>query len=69
MRDPILVPIAFLEPGQSPSPATLGGPVIEAIATVFTMQMEEVVAEIKRLNQKHICLAQEAEDAERQMER
>ena len=26
-RAPILVPICFLEPGQSPSPAILGGPV------------------------------------------
>ena len=68
-RDPILVPILFLEPGQSPSPATLGGPVIQAIATAFTTEMEEVVAEIKRLQQKHICLAQEAEDAEKQKDK
>ena len=68
-RDPILVPIPFLEPGQSPSPATLGGPVLEAIATAFTMEMEKVVAEIKGLHQKHIHLAQEAEDAEKQRKR
>ena len=30
--------------------------------------MKEVVAEIKRLHQKHICLAQEAEDAEKERE-
>ena len=64
-RDPILVPIPFLEPGQFPSPATLGGPVLEA----FTTEMKEVVAEIKRLHQKHIHLAQEAEDVEKQRER
>ena len=68
-RDPILVPIPFLEPGQSPSPAVLGGPVLESIATAFTMEMEEVVAEIKRLHQKHIHLAQEAEDAEKQRDK
>ena len=67
-RDPILVPITFLEPGQSPSSAVLGGPVLESMATAFATEMEEVVAEIKRLCQKHICLAQEAEDAAQERE-
>ena len=66
--DPILVPIPFLEPGQFPSPAVLGGPVLENMATAFATEMKEVVAEIKRLHQKHICLAQEAEDAEKERE-
>ena len=65
-RDPILVSIPFLEPGQSPSPATLGGPVPEAIITAFSTEVEELVAEIKK---KHIHLAQEAEDAEKQRDR
>ena len=34
-RDPLLVPIPFLEPGQSPSPVALGGPVCSAITTAF----------------------------------
>ena len=68
-RDPILVPIPFLEPGQSPSPAVLGGPVLESMATAFATEMKEVVAEIKRLHQKHIYLAQEAGDAEKERER
>ena len=68
-RDPILVPIPFLEPGQSPPPAVLGGPVLENMATAFATEMKEVVAEIERLSQKHICLAQEAEDAEKERER
>ena len=67
-RDSILVPIPFLEPGQSPSSAVLGGPVLESMATAFATEMEEVVAEIKRLCQKHICLAQEAEDAAQERE-
>ena len=67
-RDPILVPIPFLEPGQTPSPAVLGRPVLENMATVFATEMKEVVAETKRLHQKHICLAQEAEDAEKERE-
>ena len=68
-RDPILVPIPFLEPCQSPPPAVLGGPVLESMATAFATEMKEVLAEIKRLHQKHICLAQEAEDAEKERER
>ena len=68
-RAPILVPIPFLEPGQSPSPAVLGGPVLKNMATAFATEMKEMVAEIERLHQKHICLAQEAEDAEKDKER
>ena len=68
-RDPILVPVPFLEPGQSPSTADLGGQVLESIATAFTTEMEEGVAEIKRLCQKHIHLAQEAEDSEKQRDK
>ena len=64
----VTVPIPFLEPGQSPPPAVLGGPVLENMATAFATEMKEVVAEIKRLHQKHICLAQEAEDAEKERE-
>ena len=67
--DPILVPIPFLEPGQSPPPAVPGGPVLENMATAFATEMKEVVAEIKRLHQKRISLAQEAEDAEKQRDR
>ena len=54
---------------QSPSPAVLGWPVLESMATAFATEMKEVLAEIKRLHQKHICLAQEAEDAEKERER
>ena len=68
-RDPILVPIHFLEPGQSPSPAALGGQVLENMATAFATEIKEVVVEIKRLHQKCIHLAQEAEDAEKQRDR
>ena len=49
--------------------AVLGGPVLENMATAFATEMKEVVAEIKRLHQKHISLAQEAEDAEKQRDR
>ena len=41
-RDPLLVPIPFLEPQQSPSPVALGGPVCAAITTAFITQAEEM---------------------------
>ena len=34
-RDPILVPIPFLEPGQTPTPVTLGVPIHTAISIAF----------------------------------
>ena len=51
-RDPVLMPIPFLEPGQSPSPVALGEPVHPATTTAFTTQAEELVVEIKRLYQR-----------------
>ena len=63
------MPIPFLEPGQSPSPATLGGPVPEAIITAFSTKVEELVAEIKKMHKKNICLVQEAQDAAKQKDR
>ena len=68
-RDPILVSIPFLEPGQSPSPTTLDGLVPEDIITAFCTEVEELVAKIKKMHKKHIHLAQEAEDAEKQRDR
>ena len=62
-RDPLLVLITFLEPGQSPSPVILGQPVFWAIATAFTTQAEDIVDEIKMMHDKHNCLAQETEKA------
>ena len=68
-RAPILVPIPFLEPGQSPSPAILGGPVPKAIITAFSTEVEELVAEIKKMHKKLIHLTQEAEDSKKQRDR
>ena len=62
-RDPLLVPIPFLEPGQSPSPVILGQPVCWAIATAFTTQAEDIVDEIKMMHDKHNCLTQETDKA------
>ena len=52
--------IPLLEPGQSPSPVALGGPVCSAIATSFMTQAEEMVEDMKDLCHQWDCLAQEA---------
>ena len=67
-RDAILVPIPLPGAWPMPFPAVLGGPVLESMASAFATEMEEVVAEIKRLCQKHISLAQEAGDVEKERE-
>ena len=68
-RDPLLVPIPFPEPGQSPSPVALGAPIHTAISTAFIMQAEEMVHETKRLCHQHDCSAKEAEKADRERDR
>ena len=68
-RDPLLVPIPFLEPGQSPSPVALGGPVSSAIATAFMTQAEEMLEDMKDLWHQQDHLAQEAGKAEKEWEK
>ena len=68
-RDPLLVPIPFLEPGQSPSPVALGGPICSAIATGFMTQVEEMLQDMKDLCHQRDCLAQEAGKAEKEWEK
>ena len=66
-RDPLLVPIPFLEPGHSPSPVALGGPVCSAIA--FMTQAEEMLQDMKDLCHQWDHLAQEAGNAEKEWEK
>ena len=68
-RDPLLVPIPFLEPGHSPSPVALGGPVCSAIATAFMTQAEEMLQDMKDLCHQQDCLAQEAGKTEKEWEK
>ena len=68
-RDPLLVPIPFLEPGHSPSPVALGGPVCSAIATAFMTQAEEMLQNMKDLCHQQDCLAQETGKAEKEWEK
>ena len=65
-RDPLLVPIPFLEPGHSPSPVALGGPVCSAITTAFMTQAEEMLQDMKDLCHQWDHLAQEAGKAEKE---
>ena len=65
-RDPLLVPIPFLEPGHSPSPMALDGPVCSAIATAFMTQAEEMLQDMKDLCHQQDHLAQEAGKAEKE---
>ena len=60
------MPIPFLEPGQSPSPVALGGPVRSAIATAFMTQAKEMVEDMQDLCHQRNCLAQEAGKAEKE---
>ena len=68
-RDPLLVPIPFLEPGQYPSPVALGGPVCSAITTAFMTQAEEMVEDMQDLCHQQDHLAQEAGRAEEEWEK
>ena len=68
-RDPLLVPIPFLESSQSPSPMALGGPVCSAIATAFMTQAEEVVEDMQDLCHQQDHLAQETGKAEKEWEK
>ena len=65
LRDPLLVAIPFLEPGHSPSPVALGGPVCSAIATAFMTQAEEMLQDMKDLCHQWDHLVQEAGKAKR----
>ena len=63
------MPIPFLEPGQSPSPVALDGPVCSAIATGFMTQAEEMVEDMQDLCHQWDHLAQEVGKAERSGQR
>ena len=41
-KDPVLVPVPFLEPGQSPHPVSLGGPVLATMEASLLKQVHEI---------------------------
>ena len=68
-QDPVLVPIPFLQSGQSPSPAILGAPFCTAIATAFTTQAEVMVDEMRKLCHKWDHLGQKTDKVEIEWEK
>ena len=67
-NDSVLVPVPFLEPGQSPHPTTLGGPVPAAMANALIKQTEGATDVLQGLYHQQDCLAQEVERAEKELE-
>ena len=64
-KDSVLVPVPFLEPGQSPHPVSLGGPVL---AITLLKQVHEIEEQIRGFHEQWDHLAQEAERAEKERE-
>ena len=46
-KDPVLVPVPFLEPGQSPHPLSLSGPVLAAMEVSLLKQVHEIDEQIR----------------------
>ena len=46
-KDPVLVPVPFLEPGQSPHPVSLGGPVLATMEASLLKQVHEIEEQIR----------------------
>ena len=46
-KDPVLVPVPFLEPGQSPHPVSLGGPVLATMEAALLKQVHEIEEQIR----------------------
>ena len=65
-KDPVLMPVPFLEPGQSPHPVSLVEPVLATIEATLLKQVHEIKEQIRGFGQWQDCLAQEAERPEKQ---
>ena len=62
-KDPVLVPVPFLEPGQSPHPVSLGGPVLATMEASLFKQVHEIEEQIRAFHERCDWLAQEAQQA------
>ena len=65
--DPVLVPVPFLEPGQSPHPVSLGGPCKFMEATLLK-QVHEIEEQTRVFCEWWDHLTQEAKRAEKERE-
>ena len=68
-KDPVLVPVPFLEPGQSPHPVSLGGPVLARMEAALLKQVHEIEEQIMGFCERWDWLAKEAEQAEKEWEK
>ena len=68
-KDPVLVPVPFLEPGQSPHPVSLGGPVLATMEASLLKQVHEIEEQIRGFCERWDWLAKEAEQAEKEWEK
>ena len=68
-KDPVLVPVPFLEPGQSPHPVSLGGPVLATMEASLLKQVHEIEEQIRGFRERWDQLVKEAEQAEKEWEK
>ena len=68
-KDPVLVPVPFLEPDQSPHPVSLGGPVLATMEAPLFKQVHEITEQTRGFCERWDQLAQEAEQAEKGLEK
>ena len=63
------MPVPFLEPGQSPHPVSLGGPVLATMEASLLKQVHEIEEQIRGFHKRWDQLAKEAEQAEKEWEK
>ena len=68
-KDPVLVPVPFLELGQSPDPVSLGGPVLATMEASLLNQVHEIEEQIRGFHERWDWMAKEAEQAEKEWEK
>ena len=68
-KDPVLVPVPFLGPGQSPHPVSLDGPVLATMEAALLKEVHEIEEQIRGFHERQDQLAKEAEQAEKEQER
>ena len=68
-KDPVLLPVPFLELGQSPDPVSFGGPVLATMEASLLNQVHEIEEQIRGFHERWDWLAKEAEQAEKEWEK
>ena len=68
-KDPVLVPVPFLEPGQFPHPVSLGRLVLATMEGALLKWIHEIEEQIRGFHESWDPLAKEAEQAEKEQEK